>query len=54
MSDNKTFQSLEKFTCHSFHPITGKYQEQSAILPVSVNMAAKNRNDRKNPRIGKS
>ena len=39
MSDNKTFQLLERFTCHGFHTITGKCHEQSAILPVSVNMA---------------
>ena len=38
MSDNKTFQLLE-ITCHGFYTITGKYQEQSVILPTSVNMA---------------
>ena len=39
MSDNKACQLLESFTCHGFYTITGKYQEQSVILPVSVNMA---------------
>ena len=38
MSNNTTFQFLERSTCHGFYTITGKYQEQSAILPVSVNM----------------
>ena len=36
---SKTFHLLERFTCHGFYTITGKYQEQSAILPISVNMA---------------
>ena len=39
MSGNKTFQLLEKFTCHGFYTITGIYQEQLPILPGSVNMA---------------
>ena len=39
MSANEIFQLLERFTCHGSYAITGKYQEQSAILPVSVNMA---------------
>ena len=39
MSDNKTFQLLDRFTCHGFYTINGKYQEQSAILPISMNMA---------------
>ena len=39
MSANKPFQLLERFTCHGFYPIAGKHMEQSAILPVSVNMA---------------
>ena len=39
MSADKTFQLLERFTCHGFYTITGKCQEQSAIFPISVNMA---------------
>ena len=39
MSYNKTFQSLERFTYHGFYTITSKCQEQSVILPISVNMA---------------
>ena len=39
MSVDKIFQLLERVTCHGFYTITGKYQEQSAILQVSVNMA---------------
>ena len=27
-----------KFFSHSFYTITGKYHEQSAILPMSVNL----------------
>ena len=40
MSDNKTFQVLERFTCHGFYTITitGKSQEQLGILPISVNI----------------
>ena len=40
MSDSKTFQLLERFTCHGFYTITitGKSQEQSGILPISVNI----------------
>ena len=30
---------IPRFTCHGFYTIPGTYQEQSAILPISVNMA---------------
>ena len=42
---------MVKLFSHSFYTITGKYNEQSAILPMSVNLAGcpKNRNSRKNP-----
>ena len=39
MSGDETFQLLERFTCHGFYTKTSKYQEQSMILPISVNMA---------------
>ena len=32
------FQLIKLFS-HSFYTITGKYHEQSAILPMSVNLA---------------
>ena len=32
------FQMVKLFS-HSFYTITGKYHEQSAILPMSVNLA---------------
>ena len=57
MSSTKNFQSLERFTCHGFCIITGKYHEQLAILPISMNMAVlkivgiPESGNRKNPRL---
>ena len=60
MPADKTFQLLERFAFHGFYTIASKYQEQFAILPISVNMTvlrivmivriSESRN-RKNPRF---
>ena len=47
------FQMIKLFSL-SFFIITDKYQEQSAILPMSEPGCPKNRNRRKDPSIGKS